>query len=47
MPRERPYKMQRLPKTKKRPERPYGGRLCSACARRAIIASARKAQKTE
>ncbi|MBU2562014.1 MAG: 50S ribosomal protein L34e [Nanoarchaeota archaeon] len=47
VPRERPYKMQRLPKTKKRPERPYGGRLCSACARRAIIASARKAQKTE
>jgi len=33
MPRERPYKMQNMPKTKKRPERPYGGVLCSKCMR--------------
>ena len=30
IPRERPYIMHKLPKTKKRPERPYGGILCSA-----------------
>lgn len=42
VPRERPHKMHNLPKTKKRPERPYGGMLCSACTRRKIIAQARK-----
>ena len=42
VPRERPYKMRNMPKTKKRPERPYGGVLCSACTRRKIIAKARK-----
>ena len=26
-------KMRNLPKTAKRPERPYGGMLCSACSR--------------
>lgn len=31
--RERPYKMKNLPKTKKRPERAYGGVLCSQCSR--------------
>ncbi len=42
VPRERPFKMQRLGKTQKRPERPYGGVLCSACTRRKIIAKARQ-----
>jgi large subunit ribosomal protein L34e len=42
VPRERPYKMQRLPKTKKRPERPYGGVLCSACTRLKMLAKARQ-----
>ena len=36
-PRERPYKMRKLAKTKKRPERPYGGILCSRCTRKRII----------
>ena len=36
VPRERPYKMQRMCKTKKRPERPYGGVLCSKCMRKTI-----------
>jgi len=31
-----------LPKTEKRPERPYGGQLCSACMRRTIIEQARR-----
>ncbi len=33
VPRERPYKMQNMAKTKKRPSRPYGGFLCSKCMR--------------
>ncbi|MEA2038184.1 MAG: 50S ribosomal protein L34e [Nanoarchaeota archaeon] len=39
--RARPYKMQNMPKTKKRPERPYGGVLCSACMRKLFIEKAR------
>jgi large subunit ribosomal protein L34e len=42
VPRALPSKMRDLPKTKKRPERPYGGVLCAACTRRRIIAKARK-----
>ncbi|PIN87266.1 50S ribosomal protein L34e [Candidatus Woesearchaeota archaeon CG10_big_fil_rev_8_21_14_0_10_44_13] len=34
--------MMNLPKTKKRPERPYGGVLCSRCARRKIILASRQ-----
>ena len=41
VPRERPYKMERLPKTKKRPERPYGGNLCSKCTRDIMVDKAR------
>jgi len=40
--RERPYKMKNISKTKKRPERPYGGYLCSKCARKRNIQEARK-----
>lgn len=40
--RERPYKMQNMPKTKKRPERPYGGVLCSKCMRNLFVEKARK-----
>ncbi|MCD6402886.1 MAG: 50S ribosomal protein L34e [Candidatus Aenigmarchaeota archaeon] len=36
VPRELPSKMKNLPKTKKRPERPYGGYLCSECMREVI-----------
>ncbi len=36
VPRERPSKMRNLPKTKKRPERPYGGVLCSSCMRKVL-----------
>jgi len=39
--RERPNKMSSLAKTKKRPERPYGGNLCSRCMRLLMIAKAR------
>ena len=37
IPRELPYKMATMPKTKKRPERPHGGNLCSKCTRDLII----------
>jgi large subunit ribosomal protein L34e len=40
VPIERPYKMQNMPKTAKRPERPYGGVLCSKCARQKIMEEA-------
>ena len=33
VPRERPYKMQNMAKTKKRPERKFGGVLCSRCSK--------------
>ena len=41
VPRERPHKMVKMAKTSKRPERPYGGQLCSACARKKIVAGTR------
>lgn len=34
---ERPTRMKNIAKTKKRPERPFGGMLCSKCMRKAII----------
>jgi len=36
VPRERPFKMKNLPKTKKRPKRMYGGALCSTCSKNSI-----------
>ena len=41
VPRERPYKMRTMAKTKKRPERPYGGVLCSKCMREIFKEKAR------
>ena len=37
IPRERPFKMRSMAKTKKRPERPFGGKLCSRCMRLEFI----------
>jgi large subunit ribosomal protein L34e len=39
---ERKSKMRNMPKTCKRPERPYAGMLCSSCMREKIKASLRK-----
>lgn len=36
VPRERPANLAKLPKTARRPQRPYGGVLCSACMRQRI-----------
>jgi len=41
VPRERPYKMRTMAKTKKRPSRPFGGVLCSACMRKKIVEKVR------
>ena len=37
IPREFPFRMSKMARTKKRPERPYGGVLCSRCMRQEII----------
>lgn len=39
--RQRPTKRNNTTKTKKRPQRPFGGMLCSRCMRRKIIKSLR------
>jgi large subunit ribosomal protein L34e len=39
--RERPLKMHKSPKIKKRPARAYGGNLCSKCLRALIVKKAR------
>ncbi|HLC22301.1 MAG TPA: 50S ribosomal protein L34e [Candidatus Nanoarchaeia archaeon] len=41
VPRARPVELRTMPKTKKRPERPYGGVLCSGCMRALMIEKAR------
>jgi large subunit ribosomal protein L34e len=34
VPRVNPSRMRKLPKSSRRPERPYGGNLCSECTRK-------------
>ncbi|MCM8783008.1 MAG: 50S ribosomal protein L34e [Candidatus Omnitrophica bacterium] len=41
VPRLRQTEIKKLPKTKKRPERPFGGVLCSQCSRKKIAERAR------
>jgi len=45
VPREMATKMKNLAKTKKRPQRPYGGMLCSSCMRKLMIHKARGSSK--
>ena len=42
IPRELPFRMRSMAKTKKRPERPFGGVLCSKCMRLEIINKVRQ-----
>lgn len=44
VPREFVSVMKNLPKTAKRPERPYGGMLCSACTRTVLRQKGRDEQ---
>ncbi len=39
--RSRPVKLSKTSKTQKRPERAFGGVMCSSCSRRAIINNSR------
>ena len=41
VPRETPAKLSKIPKSGRSPERPFGGKLCSACSRKIIVAIAR------
>jgi len=41
VPREVPYRIKKLSKTQRRPERPYAGNLCSKCTRILIKRKAR------
>ena len=40
-PQKRPAALKKIPKSARRPERPYGGTLCSACARQVHITKTR------
>lgn len=42
VPRGRPYEIRKLSKTSKRPNRPFGGYLCSSCSRKHFKNEARK-----
>lgn len=46
IPRALPFRMRSMAKTKKRPERPFGGVLCSKCMREGIIDKARQYYNT-
>lgn len=37
VPRAFPSELHNIPKTQRRPQRPYGGVLCSSCSRQTII----------
>jgi large subunit ribosomal protein L34e len=41
VPRKNPAQLKNTPKTQKRPERPFGGVLCSACMRSQLVEKAR------
>jgi large subunit ribosomal protein L34e len=41
VPRLNPVELRKLAKTKRRPERPYGGNLCSSCMRDLLRKTAR------
>lgn len=36
VPRERNVPLSKLPRSRRRPERPYGGNLCPSCARKKV-----------
>ncbi len=42
IPREFPFRMHKMPKTQKRPERPFGGVLCTRCMRVEMVNRHRK-----
>jgi large subunit ribosomal protein L34e len=45
VPRVKQTAMKKIPKSSRRPERPYGGQLCSICSRKEIIKKTRAKTK--
>ena len=45
VPRAKETEIKKIPKTRRRPERPFGGVLCSPCSRKEIIRRTRAAKK--
>jgi large subunit ribosomal protein L34e len=45
VPKDIPSKVKAIPKSARRPERPYGGVLCSACTRKLLQQKAREEEK--
>lgn len=41
VPRELPSKMRNMPKSHKKPQRPYGGNLCTKCTRKKMLEKAK------
>ncbi|MBN1646353.1 50S ribosomal protein L34e [Candidatus Woesearchaeota archaeon] len=37
VPRGKPAQIAKMPKTQRRPQRPFGGNLCSRCSRKKIV----------
>jgi len=44
IPRKIPSQLGKLPKSRRRPDRPYGGVLCSKCTRKKIVGRVRSAK---
>ena len=44
VPRVKETEMKKIPRTARRPERPFGGVLCSICSRKEMIQKARKTE---
>ncbi|MFQ5892309.1 MAG: 50S ribosomal protein L34e, partial [Candidatus Methanofastidiosia archaeon] len=42
VPRGNPFEIRRLPKSKRRPQRPYGGYLCPKCLKKKLKEDARR-----
>jgi|YelNatPaOPRAMG01_1025707.scaffolds.fasta_scaffold05813_13 large subunit ribosomal protein L34e len=47
VPKLRAVEIRKLPKSKRKPERPYGGYLCSKCARELFREKAREIMQSE
>lgn len=45
VPRRNPAQLRKLPKSSRRPERPYGGNLCSSCTRNLLRKTVRNTFK--
>jgi large subunit ribosomal protein L34e len=42
VPAKRPYKLKRIPKVSRRPERAYGGRVCHNCLKTSLVKASKE-----